>query len=72
MRYMQFGMKSVKQFETNIVDVFGDRGRVWLKNLPNLVDSICSDWGLDQVVPFDNLTYSYVCHAISNGPRGSD
>jgi hypothetical protein len=50
----------MSQFETNIKNIYGDQGRAWLKELPNLVEEIASKWDLSSLHPLENLSYNYV------------
>lgn len=46
-----------------IEDVFGDQGRLWLANLPNLLDECAGRWSLQIGPPFD-LSYNYVVPVV--------
>lgn len=47
-------------FESNILSIYGDRGRVWLMSLPEVRQKYASDWGLSCLQLMENLTYNYV------------
>lgn len=53
-------LKLSEDFTSNIIDVHGQKGRSWLMDLPNLTAAIASEWELDSLEPFDNLTYAFV------------
>jgi streptomycin 6-kinase len=46
-------------FESNIENVYGDKGKVWLAQLPTLVPSLASRLKLCELKPISNLTYNY-------------
>ena len=50
-------------FVDNVTDGWGDAGRRWLADLPDLVDAIARDWGLTVGDPYD-LTFHYVAPAV--------
>lgn len=54
-----------EKFITLVAKVWGKQGSVWLTQLPELVARISSQWHLNTVVPFDNLTYHFVARARS-------
>jgi len=57
--------KSLGEFENNIVDIFGAAGREWLLKLPDLLEKFKAKWNLREVIPFPNLTYSFVGTTLS-------
>ncbi|MFZ4673987.1 MAG: hypothetical protein ACOYL1_06570 [Chlamydiia bacterium] len=44
----------------NIVKIYGKRGEGWLSKLPRKVEQLQRSWGLSELKPFQNLSYSYV------------
>jgi streptomycin 6-kinase len=50
-------------FRRTITDLFDDRGRAWLDNLPALIAGCERRWNLTALPPFD-LTYNYVAPAV--------
>ena len=54
----------MRDFERNIIDIFGETGKQWLDQLPDLVEKSKIKWGLQEVKPFSNLTYSYVGRTV--------
>ena len=56
------------KFKENIINIYGEKGRYWLANLPNIVQEIAIKWGLSDLKPFSNLSYNYVAF----GFRGND
>jgi streptomycin 6-kinase len=50
----------MKTFEQNIVNLYGEKGRQWLGNLPNLVTQLENTYGLSNLKPVNNLSYNYV------------
>jgi streptomycin 6-kinase len=56
----------MKQFNQNIINLYGDKGKKWLRSLPNLVEKYAEEWHLTQLKPFSDLTYNYVLSAFQN------
>lgn len=46
--------------QENIIKIYGNRGEVWLAGLPQRIDQLKTAWGLSQLKPLLNLSYSYV------------
>lgn len=44
----------------NIVKIYGNRGKGWLAELPRRIEQLQRSWGLSELKPFPNLSYSYV------------
>ena len=51
------------RFARHIVEVWGDEGAAWLRQLPDLVAEYADRWALTVAPPFDNLSYNYVAPA---------
>ena len=49
------------ELKNNIIDIYGENGRRWLKNLSAVKSSLAIDWNFEEISPYENLTYSYVC-----------
>ena len=47
-------------FQSNITNVYGEKGKTWLDELPELVTAISSRLDLRDLKEFTNLTYNYV------------
>lgn len=54
------------QFEQNIISLYGDRGRVWLNDLPIIIEKILKQWDLRNLKPVENLSYNYVLTGIQH------
>jgi streptomycin 6-kinase len=50
----------MKQFEKNIGNQYGEQGRQWLKDLPELIRQIAATQGLSNLKAVKNLSYNYV------------
>jgi streptomycin 6-kinase len=48
------------QLAKNILGIGGDKGRVWLADLPRVVEALATKWQLTGLQPLGNLTYHYV------------
>lgn len=47
-------------FQSNILNIYGDKGKVWLAELPAIVSAISSRLGLCDLKEVTNLSYNYV------------
>jgi streptomycin 6-kinase len=47
-------------FHSNIISIYGEQGKEWLDELPELVTAISSKLGLHDLKAVTNLTYNYV------------
>lgn len=54
----------MSMFPQTILDLFGDRGRTWLEDLPDLIRDLEQCWELTAQPPFENLSYNYVAPAL--------
>jgi streptomycin 6-kinase len=54
------------KFETNIINIYGSKGKQWLKDLPNIIAKIAQEWGLTDLKPIDNLSINYVVSGFQN------
>ncbi|WP_341751963.1 aminoglycoside phosphotransferase family protein [Candidatus Tisiphia endosymbiont of Piscicola geometra] len=50
----------MKTFETNITNIYGVQGKVWLDDLPKIVHKLAKEYGLSSLNPVKNLSYHYV------------
>jgi len=53
-----------EEFIQTIVEVHGERGWVWISQLPAILDSCAQQWRVTLGPPFPNLSYNYVAPAI--------
>ena len=53
------------KLQENITNNFGNDGRAWLEELPNLLKRITDEWQLTEIEQVANLSYNYVCTAYS-------
>ncbi len=49
---------NMKTFKTNIINIYGDQGKVWLDDLPRIVDELAEKYGLSDLKPVENLSYT--------------
>ncbi len=47
-------------FQSNILNIYGEKGKIWLNALPELVTAISSRLNLCDLIEVTNLTYNYV------------
>ncbi len=50
----------MKALENNIINLYGERGKQWLDDLPRLIANIEAAYGLSNLKPVKNLSYNYV------------
>ena len=50
----------MEKLQANIVKIYGKRGKDWLSELPHRIEQLEHSWGLSELKPFPNLSYSYV------------
>jgi streptomycin 6-kinase len=56
-------------FHSNIISIYGQRGKAWLDELPELVAAISSRLDLRDLIEVTNLTYNYVLSGLQgNNP----
>lgn len=60
------GRASVKIIEQNILALYGKRGKIWLSDLPELIDQIATKYHLSHLKPVQNLSYNYVLSGFQN------
>ncbi|BAG40005.1 aminoglycoside phosphotransferase family protein [Orientia tsutsugamushi] len=58
----------MKTFEQNIINLYGEKGKQWLDNLPNLVTQLANTYELSNLKPVNNLSYNYVLSGFQ-GPQ---
>ena len=56
-------MKLPPGFIKTIQSTFGDKGREWLSQLPELIADASERWGLSNIKPVPNLSYNFVAFA---------
>lgn len=50
----------MEKLKENITKIYGSRGENWLARLPLSIDGLKTAWGLSNLKPLSNLSYSYV------------
>jgi len=56
-------MKILKQ---NIINIYGEKGKNWLANLPHIIDELAAHWRLHHIILVNNVTFHYVAQAIAS------
>lgn len=51
-------------FESNIISIYGVRGKDWLEQLPSIVENISKKHSLSKLIPINNLSYHYVMRGL--------
>ncbi len=57
-----------RAFKQNIISIYGNEGKQWLKALPEIIAKIAKECNLANLKPVNNLSYNYV---LSGFPRFS-
>ena len=55
-------------FHSNIISIYGEKGRQWLGHLPNRVAQLANTYGLSNLKAVNNLSYNYVLSGLQ-GPQ---
>ena len=50
----------METFKSNIINLYGNEGTLWLRELPVIIKNIATQWKLSNLEPVSNLTYNYV------------
>jgi streptomycin 6-kinase len=54
----------MQALERNMINIYGEKGKRWLADLPNLILNIGSTYGLSNLQPVKNLSYNYVISGL--------
>ena len=54
-------------FQSNIISIYGEKGKIWLNELPQLVSETSSKLDLRDLKEVPNLTYNYVLSGFQDG-----
>ena len=50
----------MKTLTNNITNLFGEKGTLWLNNLPEITNKLSEIWNLSELSAYNNLSYNYV------------
>jgi streptomycin 6-kinase len=53
-------VQMMNKFSNNIINIYGNKGTVWLEHLPQIVNDIAKKWNLEYLEVLENLSYNYV------------
>ncbi|MES2607967.1 MAG: aminoglycoside phosphotransferase family protein [Pseudomonadota bacterium] len=56
----------MNELESNIINIYGDRGKVWLDDLPEIIRKLEVKWDLSDLTPVQNLSFNYVLTGFQN------
>ncbi len=56
----------MKNFQKNIVNVYGDRASIWLAELPQTIGKIAKKYDLSDLIMVPNLSFNYVGRGYQN------
>ena len=59
-------VKIMQTFKSNIIEIYGVKGEVWLQALPSMVDAISKQYGLTALRPVSNMSFNYVASGYQN------
>ena len=54
----------MQHFENNVTSAWGEKGKQWLTDLPDILDVLSENWQLTDIKTLDNLSYNYIVSAI--------
>lgn len=54
----------MNSLETNIVNIYGEAGKLWIQRVPSLLQKYAELWHLTNLTPMPNLSYNYVCAGL--------
>ncbi|MDF1758748.1 MAG: aminoglycoside phosphotransferase family protein [Legionellaceae bacterium] len=50
----------MQNFKDNIVNIYGEKGRLWLQDLPKLISDKSCEYNLSELIPVSNMSFNYV------------
>jgi streptomycin 6-kinase len=59
-------MSNMQTLEKNVINLWGKKGKEWLKNLPTIIDELSEHWQLSGIKPVQNMSWNYVGLALKN------
>ena len=62
-------MINMKKFEKNTINLWGEKGKSWLNQLPEIITRLSKHWDLDAIKPVDNMSYNYVAKAAQKASK---
>ncbi len=54
----------MKAFAKNIINLYGEKGKQWLDDLPKLIMQVEVTYGLSNLKPVEGLSYNYVLSGL--------
>lgn len=54
-------------FEKNILNIYREKGKAWLAELPELVQQLANHWSLSDLKPYEYLSFNYVLFGYQKG-----
>ena len=60
----------MKELKKSVVLIYGDQGKQWLNDLPEITSKIAKEYNLLGLTPVDNMTFNYaalkiICSVLS-------
>lgn len=56
----------MRELQKNVINTFGERGKAWLQNLPQIIQKLQKYWNLKEIHPVSNMSYHFVAKAIKD------
>ena len=53
----------MERLTKNAISILGEKGKLWINNLPNIIEILVDHWKLSHLIPVNNMTYHYVAKA---------
>lgn len=53
-------------FINNIINIYGEKGKIWLNELPRYIQQFEDLWNLNQLKPLSKLSYNYILSGVQN------
>ncbi len=64
--YNSLTMNELNVLKKNVTNVWGQQGKIWLEQLPAIIESLAKHWSLSKITPVKNMSYNYVALANQN------
>ena len=55
----------METFKKNIVNIYGEFGKIWLSDLNRIIKILQKYWRLKEIKAVENMTYNFVAKALN-------
>lgn len=59
-------INNMDRFKNNIISIYKEQGKAWLKKLPKIVTELAIEWDLTELKSINNLSFNYVLSGYQN------